>query len=390
MPMKDRIDTLLRQAVEAGEVPGVVAMVTDCEGPIYEGAFGERMLGQGTPMTVDTVGWIASMTKALTGAGAMQLVEQGRLDLDAPASRVIPEIAQAQVLTGFDDSGRPQTRPPKRPITLRHLLTHTAGFGYDTWEPRIKQYQVAADLPLTSTGKHASLNTPLLFDPGERWTYGISIDWAGKMIEAVSGQTLGEYLRVHLFEPLGMDSTAFRITPAMRARLAKVHQRGAEGALTALPDFEVVQDPEFEMGGGGLYACTGDYLKFVRMMLNDGAGNGARVLRPETVDLMARNNMGEHRVTPLRSALPARSNDAELFPGLPKSWGLSFQINLRAAPTGRPAGALMWAGLANSYYWIDRASGVGGVYLTQILPFADARSLPLYYAFETAVYQSLG
>jgi methyl acetate hydrolase len=200
---------------------------------------------------------------------------------------------------------------------------------------------------------------------------------------------LGAYLTRHLFEPLGMDSTAFKITPAMRERLAKIHQRGEGGKLTPLMELEIPQEPEFEMGGGGLYSSAGDYLKFVRMILNDGAGNGNRVLRPETVDLMARNNMGENRVGLLRTAIPPLSNDAEFFPGLPKAWGLSFQINTQRAPTGRPAGGLMWAGLANSYYWIDRASGVGGVYLTQILPFADARSLPLYYEFESAVYQSL-
>jgi methyl acetate hydrolase len=389
MSMKERIDSILGRAAQTGEIPGVVAMVTNREGTLYEGAFGRRVLDQAAAMTPDTVGWIASMTKAVTGAGAMQLVEQGRLDLDAPALRIVPEIANAQVLTGFDATGQPQTRPPKRPITLRHLLTHTAGFSYEIWNPDIQKYQAAKGLPGVTTCENAALRTPLLFDPGERWDYGINIDWAGKMVEAVSGMKLGAYLTRHLFEPLGMDSTAFKITPAMRERLAKIHQRGEGGKLTPLMELEIPQEPEFEMGGGGLYSSAGDYLKFVRMILNDGAGNGNRVLRPETVDLMARNNMGENRVGLLRTAIPPLSNDAEFFPGLPKAWGLSFQINTQRAPTGRPAGGLMWAGLANSYYWIDRASGVGGVYLTQILPFADARSLPLYYEFESAVYQSL-
>ena len=389
MSMKERIDSILGRAAQTGEIPGVVAMVTNREGTLYEGAFGRRVLDQDAAMTPDTVGWIASMTKAVTGAGAMQLVEQGRLDLDAPALRIVPEIAHAQVLTGFDAAGQPQTRPPKRPITLRHLLTHTAGFSYEIWNADIQKYQAAKGLPGVTTCENAALRTPLLFDPGERWDYGINIDWAGKMIEAVSGMKLGAYLARHLFEPLGMDSTAFKITPAMRERLAKIHQRGDDGKLTPLMELEIVQEPEFEMGGGGLYSSAGDYLKFVRMILNDGAGNGNRVLRPETVDLMARNNMGENRVSRLRTAIAPLSNDAEFFPGLPKTWGLSFQINTQRAPTGRPAGGLMWAGLANSYYWIDRASGVGGVYLTQILPFADVRSLPLYYEFESAVYQSL-
>lgn len=388
MTLKQSIDTLLERATRAGDVPGVAVAVTNREGTIYEGAAGERVRGQGPAMTPDTVGWIASMTKAVTSAGAMQLVEQGKIDLDAPASRIVAKIAEAQVLTGFDTNGRPQTRAPKRPITLRHLLTHSAGFSYEFWNADIQKAQAAWGLPGITECKDASLSTPLLFDPGERWEYGINIDWAGKMIEAVSGKRLGVYLRDNLLGPLGMNSTAFRITPAMRERLAKLHQRGDDGVLTPI-DLELTQDPEFEMGGGGLYGTVGDYAKFVRMILNGGAGNGNRVLRPETVSLMSRNNLGEARVTLLKTAIPPLSNDAEFFPGVPKTFGLGFQINERAAPTGRPAGGLMWAGLANSYYWIDPSSGLGGVYLTQILPFADHKSVSLYYAVETAVYDSL-
>lgn len=388
MAMKDSIDALLRRAAESGDVPGVVAMVANRNGMVYEGAFGKRVLGQNALMTVDTVGWIASMTKALTAAGAMQLVEQGKLDLESPASKWVPEIADSQVLDGFDASGQPRTRPPKRPITLRHLLTHTAGYGYEIWSTDIIKYQQAKGIPGITSCENAALKTPLLFDPGERWFYGINIDWAGKMVEAVSGKKLGAYLAEHLFGPLGMSSTAFKITPAMRARLAKIHQRDDKGALAAV-DLEIPQEPQFEMGGGGLYGTAGDYLKFVQMILSRGKANGKHLLKPETVDQMTRNNMGDTPVTMLKTAMPPLSNDAEFFPGVPKSWGLSFQINEAPAPTGRPAGGLMWAGLANSYFWIDLRNGIGGVYLTQILPFADKKSLPLYYDFESAVYRSL-
>ena len=383
---KSRIDAALQGAVEVGDVPGVVAMATDREGIIYEGAFGKRVLGQPAPMTVDTVVWIASMTKAVTSAGAMQLVEQGKLDLDAPAARIVPEIGSAQVLEGFDASGQPRTRPPRRQITLRHLLTHTAGFGYDIWNTDLGRYQEAKGVPGVISCQNAALTTPLLFDPGDKWYYGINIDWAGKMVEAVSGQKLGAYLQQNLLAPLGMKSTAFKITPDMRARLAKIHQRGDDDAFEPQMELEIPQEPEFEMGGGGLYSTAQDYLQFVRMILNRGKAGGAQVLKPETVDLMTRNNMGDSRVTLLTTAAPPLSNDAEFFPGLQKSWGLSFQINEEEAPTGRPAGGLMWAGLANSYFWIDPKSGIGGVYLTQILPFADKKSLPLYYAFESAFY----
>jgi methyl acetate hydrolase len=388
-PSPQAIDDLLDAAVRAGDVPGVAAMVTDAQTTRYAGAFGVRTLGEAAPMDVDTVGWIASMTKAITATAAMRLVERGRLDLDAPAADMVPEIARVEVLDGFDAAGAPRSRPPRRPVTLRHLLTHTAGFGYDTWNPEVGAWQRARGLPLMGSGQRAALFTPLLFDPGERWNYGIGIDWAGRMIEEAAGERLGEHLARQVLEPLGMASTAFRITPAMRARKAALHQRGDDGTLVAT-DHEIVQDPEFEAGGGGLYCTAADYLCFLKMVLNDGLADGHRLLRPETVDLMTRNHIGGLRVRPLRSVLPARSNDAEFFPGVPKAWSLAFQLNLAATPTGRPAGAMMWAGLSNCYCWVDRAGGLAGVFITQILPFADRCALPLFEAFETAAYRAFG
>jgi methyl acetate hydrolase len=388
MALRESADALLRGAVEKGEVPGVVALATTANGTIYEGGFGARALGGGAAMSADTVVWIASMTKALTATAAMQWVERGKLDLDGAAARWVPALGAVQVLDGFDAAGKPKLRPPKQPITLRHLLTHTAGFAYEIWSPDIIRYQQATGTPGIITCENAALGTPLLFDPGERWMYGINIDWTGKIVEAVAGMGLGAYLKEHLFDPLGMSNTAFKITPAMRSRLAKIHQRGEDGALQPL-DLELTQDPEFEMGGGGLYSTAGDYAKFVRMILNHGAGEGGRVLKPETVNLMSHNAMGDKRVVRLPSAIPPLSNDAEFFPGSSKSWGLSFMINDETAPTGRSAGSLAWAGLANTYYWIDPTKGVGGVYLTQILPFADVKSVPLYLAFEAAVYRGI-
>ena len=387
MGLKQAADKLLHSAVQDGKVPGVVAMATNREGTVYEGAFGERVLGGGQAMSLDTVGWIASMTKAITSVAAVQCVERGQLSLDTPAQAVVPAIGEAQVLTGFDAAGQPQTRPPKRPITLRHLLTHSAGFSYEIWNTDIQKVQAALGIPAVTECRNKALTTPLLFDPGERWEYGINIDWAGKMVEAVGGCKLGAYLKANLFDPLGMHSTAFRITPEMRGRLAGTHLRGPDGKLAPFP-FEIPQEPEFEMGGGGLYGTMGDYLRFVRMVLNNGQLGGERVLTPESVASLGVNHMGDGRVYRLKAAIPL-TNDAEFFPGIQKSWSLAFQINHEAAPTGRPAGGLMWAGLANSFYWIDTQTGVGGVYLTQIFPFADAATLETYYGFEKAVYASL-
>ena len=395
MTLKSRLDEILDGAAASGAVPGVVGVVTDRKHTLYEGAFGQRTLGAEGAMTPDTVGWIASMTKAITGAACMQLVEQGRIDLDSPARQWVPRLGQAQVLEGFDDAGQPRMRAPRRDITLRHLLTHTAGFGYEFWNADTGRYQAATGTPGIISCTEAALGQPLTFDPGERWRYGINIDWAGKIVEAVSGHKLGVYLAENLLGPLGMADTAFRIRPDMQARLAKIHHRGDDGTLVA-GDLVIEQNPENEMGGGGLYGTMPDYIRFVRMILNDGladgsggGGTGARVLKAETVQQMCRNAMGDLRVEMLPTQAPPLTNDAEFFPGIEKTWGLSFQINEAAAPTGRPAGGLMWAGLANSYFWIDRQTGLGGSYMTQILPFADKLSLPLFYDFETAVYQSL-
>jgi len=388
MVLKERMDGLLGAAVERGDVPGVVAVVVDRKGVLYEGAFGKRNLTTGEPMTPDTVCWIASMTKAITGACTMQLVEQGKLDLDAPAEQWVPMLKEAQVLEGWDDEGKPKLRPPTRPITLRQLLTHTAGFSYEFWNADILRYQEVMGVPNIASGKIAALKTPLLFDPGERWEYGISIDFAGLAVEAVSGKKLSAYMQDHLLSPLGMNDTAFKIRPDMRARLATIHARGEDGALAPI-EFELPQDPEFDLGGGGLYGTAGDYARFVRMVLNRGELDGVRVLDAETVDLMCQNAIGDLRVTPMKTVMPQFSNDAEFFPGLPKGWGVTWQVNLEPAPTGRSAGSLQWAGIANSYFWIDPVRGIGGVYMTQILPFADTKSLPLFEAFETEVYRAL-
>ena len=386
--MRDRIDEVLGSAVERGDVPGVVSLVVDREGTLYEGAFGERLLGSGESMTTDTVGWIASMTKAVTGAAAKQLVEQGRLDLDAPASEVCEELATATVLEGFDDDGLPIERPPATTVTLRNLLTHTSGFAYELWNADMARYLEVTGTPSIMSLQRAALGAPLMFDPGSRWEYGIGIDWAGQMVERITGQPLGAYFAEHLTGPLGMDDTAFAPTPTMAERMAAMHARAPDGSLAPM-DMPAPENPEFEMGGGGLFSTMPDYGRFVRMVLNAGTLDGERVLQSDTVDQMTCNQMGELRVLPLPCVAPMFSNAAEFFPGDPKSWGLTFQINEVPGPSGRPAGTCMWAGLANSYYWIDRANGIGGAYMTQILPFADVKSLPLFEEFEAAVYASM-
>jgi CubicO group peptidase (beta-lactamase class C family) len=339
-------------------------------------------------MTLDTVVWIASMTKAITATAAMQLIERGTITLEQPAGELVAELALPQVLEGFDAAGQPRLRPARRPVTVRHLLTHTSGFTYDIWSALMGQYQTYAAIPGIITCQNAALTTPLVCDPGERWEYGISIDWLGKVVEAVSGQRLDRYVADNICQPLGMHDTAFTLSPSMRTRLARVHQRAEDGSLqpTAM---EVPQEPDFFMGGGGLYSTAPDYMRFTQMLLQRGTFNGHQILRPETVALMSQNHIGDLHVTAMQTAVPAASHDVHFWPSMACKWGLSFLINPERTPQGRSAGSLAWAGLANTFFWIDPTARVTGVYLTQILPFFDPQAIQLFQDCEMAVYQAI-
>jgi len=379
---------VLASSVSDGDVPGVIALAANRAGVLFADAYGERELGSGVDMTLDTVCWIASMTKALTSTAAMQQVEKGQLTLDGPISDVLPQLSKVQVLEGFDDSGAPRLRPPTRPITLRHLLTHTAGFSYDIWNADIGRYCTHAGRPGIIECKNAALDTPLVADPGSAWEYGINIDWVGKAVEAATGQTLEAYFRTSVFEPLGMLDSGFVLGTSQRERLASVHARNDDGTVTPIP-FEIPQEPEFFMGGGGLYSTGPDYLRFLRMLLNRGTLDGVQILTEQTVDDMFRNQIGDLEAGVLRTVTPAASNDHDPFPGMPIRWGLGFMITTEAVPGRRSANSVAWAGLANTYYWIDPERDITGVILTQILPFADARVIKLYGEFEAAVYSGL-
>jgi len=388
MSSRARVDAVLRQAVDAREIPGVVAMAATDKGLLYEGAFGPRDLGQGPAMTLDTVFRIASMTKAVTCVAAMQLVEQGKLTLEDPVPNIDPALGSPQVLEGFDAAGAPRLRPAARPITLRHLLTHTAGFSYEIWDPDTVRYVRVSGMPSTSTGKIAALRMPLVFDPGDKWEYGVNIDWVGRLVEAISGQGIDAYFRDKIFGPLGMQDSGFVISTEQRARQASVHQRQADGSLTPLP-LETPFVPEFYAGGGGLYSTSRDYLDFLQMLLNGGAFKGARLLRPETVALMNRNHIGDIPAGILKTQAPARSNDVDLFPGAQIRWGLGYMLNMEPGPNGRSAGTVSWGGIFNTYYWLDPAKRVTGLIMTQVLPFADERSLKVYGQLERAIYDVL-
>jgi methyl acetate hydrolase len=357
-------------------------MAATDKGVLYEGAFGLRALDQSTPMTLDTVFRIASMTKAITSLAAMQLIEQGRLGLDDPAEKYLPELAGLEVFESFDAaSGAYVLRPAARPPTVKHFLTHTSGLAYPFTSAIWRDFK-------PRDGEKYPFGGPLLFDPGERWHYSTSTDVVGKLVEAVSGQKLEDYFRQHIFAPLKMDDTSYNVPEAKGPRLVAQQQRGGarmDGAIE-------LQKPQLGLtiaapiGGGGLASTADDYGRFVRMLLNGGALDGARVLKPETVALMGQNHIGAVSVPALKSALPRSADFTFIADGRDK-WGLGFLITADQVAGKRSPGSLSWGGINNTFFWIDPARGIAGVIMMQYLPFADAKALAVYDTFERGAYR---
>ena len=373
----------LATTLAAHGIPGAVALVGNRAGIIAEAAIGHKAPG-GPAMTVDAQFQIASMTKAITSVAAMQLVEHNKLSLDAPIGDLLPDLGAAQVLTGFAEDGTPQLRAPKRAVTLRHLLTHTSGLGYEFMAAELVKWRATAPAVPFS---RAALVAPLLDDPGEAWRYGTSTDWAGLAVEAASGQSLASWMQDHILGPLGMADTGFFAPQTVADRLVPLHARTPEGGLMALPvSFNGGATPEFDSGGGGLTSTAHDYLRFVRMLLNGGSLDGQQILKAETVAEMTRNQIGDLRAGVLETTVPGMSSTMEWFPEMTAKWGLGFLINPETTTNGRTAGSCAWAGIANSYYWFDPASDIAGVLMMQFMPFGDPGALAALAAFERTVY----
>lgn len=381
--MTDPRDESLDAALAAG-IPFVVAGTTSPTETTYVRAAGIRSPVTSEPASEDTVFALYSVTKLFTTTAALQCVEDGLLDLDAPARIYLPAIGDLEVLVDLAEDGTAVTRPPAREITPRMLLLHTAGIGYDMFDERCARIARArADRP-SAHPLRDSLTTPLLHDPGERWTYGMSIDWLGLIVAAVRGQRLEEVFRERIYTRCGIISTSFDVAKGMRSRLAVPHRRGRDGVIgptTTVPP----ETPELDMGGQGLFSTVPDLLALLRVWLGDGSAPGGQVLRPETVAWAMRGEPGVS-VTPLQAAIPALTREVEFLPGIRKSWGYSFLVNEDDVPGARRAGSASWAGLGNVHYWVDRASGVAGVWATQLLPFYDPAAADGAAAFERAVY----
>jgi len=385
----DEFERAAGDAVAAGRLPGLTAVAVDADGTRYEGAWGWADVEAKTALRVDSLLVIASMTKPVTSVAAMQLVERGELDLDGDAGAILPGLASPQVLRGFAaSSGEPLLEPASGHVTIRQLLTHTSGLAYNLWNADIARYMEHAGVPSMQEDGPASLEVPLVAEPGTRWEYGIGTDRLGQVVEAVSGLRLDEYFERHILGPLGMTDTAFAVPEEKADRRATIHRRTEDGALATFP-LTSLSDPRFCSGGGGLISTLADYARFLRMLLRGGELDGVRILAPETVALMGRNHIGDLDVRPLPTAMPFLTNDLEILPGITKQWGLGFQLNVEPVPGGRSAGSLAWAGLANTYFWVDPAAGIAGATFTQLFPFADGDALELLGEFERAVYRNL-
>jgi CubicO group peptidase (beta-lactamase class C family) len=381
-----RIDQVLHDAVESGTVPNVVAMAADRHGPIYEGAAGPRVAGGSGTVSADTTFRIASMTKMVATVAALQLVEQGKLDLDAPVERYRPEFADLQVLEGFDGD-TPRLRPPRSKATVRQLASHTSGLSYWFWNADIVRWQELTGTPTVMSGDAAIFTAPLVADPGERYEYGINTDWLGRVIEAAGGTSLDAYLTENILRPLGMEHTAFAISDERRQDLVPIHLRRRETGRWEPSELDWSRTPDWWAGGHGLYSTPRDYLRFQQMLLNHGELDGAHILDHDTVDAAFSNQI--HALdfpAAIATADPASSADFNAGPGY--KFGLGLLLNVHDVPGMRRAGSGAWAGLFNTHFWVDPHAGVTGAIYCQTLPFVEPSVLQVYADFEQALYAS--
>jgi len=367
------LNQTLRTGLAQRKIPAVVAMVASDNSVTYSGAFGTRD-SSGVRASVNSIFGIASMTKAITTVAALQLVEQGRVKLDEPVSRILPQLAKLEVLDGFDKNGEPKMRPAATPVTLRHLLTHTSGICYNIWDADMFKYQ---------SQKKVGPVPPLMFEPGTRWQYGMGLDWAGKLVEAISGMNLEDYFQMRILRPLEMNDTSFLVPPAKFDRVVSNYSQQKDGSLKQ-DSREAPKAPKEYSGGGGLYSTCPDYVKFMQMILQKGGKQ--KILSPATVESMEVNQIGSATAGKMKSYNQSLSSDVDIQPGATEKWGLGFLINTTPYDGGRSAGSLAWAGIFNTFYWIDPKQSLCAVLMMQFLPFVDKEAIGMLGDFERAVY----
>lgn len=372
------LDAILEEAVASGRIPAVVGMVASADQTLYAGAFGLADVEREVPVRLDSLFRIASMTKPITSTAVMQLVERGALRLDAPMSDYLVAFESAPILLGVDDSGAGQHSQARYTPTLSELLTHTSGFGYSVWNQLL-----FATTDFSKFSPTYYQQQPLIFEPGAAWAYGTSTDWAGAIVEEQSGMSLEAYFAEKILRPLAMEDTAYNVDTGKQARVVTRHQRAPDGRLTELPNDDLSLSSAFS-GGGGLKSTAGDYVRFMQMFLDQSSDN---VVSAATRAAMSQNQTGSVTVVEMQTAMPNLSNDFAMHPNSESVFGYGFEINLQDLPGRRRAGSLAWAGLYNTYFWIDPESGLCGVLLAQLTPFFDAEVVETFQNFERAAYE---
>lgn len=374
------MDQFLGDAVANQQLPGVVAAVVNKDQILYLKAFSKQDVGKNIPMAKDSIFRIASMTKPVTSVAIMMLVEQGKIRLDDPISKYLPEYKGREVIASFNEKdGTYTTRPAQREITIRHLLTHTSGLGYDFTSPTVAAL-------LKKTGK-AEQDLPLLFEPGTQWLYSTSPGVLGDLLKKLSGQSLEQYFKEKVFQPLQMADTSFYVPEEKLARLVTKHKR--EGAKL-IETLNPAKFTAFESGEGGLNSTAADYAAFVQMLLHQGSLRGTRLLKPESVRQMSSNQIGPVTVSEMPAVMPELSAAFPFGAGKDK-FGLGFQITMTEgkARHERSAGSYTWAGIYNTHFWIDPKRGIGVIFLAQNLPFYNAATMNLMRQFEHLTYANL-
>jgi methyl acetate hydrolase len=373
----------MTQAVSRGDTPGVVALVVNRDGVLYEGAAGKLDVAHDRIMAVNAIFSIASMTKPVTSVAIMMLFEEGKLKLDDPVSKYLSGFDNLRVITKFNEKDATyETRPAKRPITIRHLLTNTSGIAYSFCNP--------IENRLVEATKKNEWELPLLNDPGEKWNYSPSTAVLGMIVEKISGQPLEAYFQQHIFQPLGMVDTSYAVPLAKQPRVATKYSR-TNGLLRELPQRPIPSTPAAPFrGDGGLYSTAQDYGKFMRMLLNGGRLGSAQILRESSVRMMGENNIGSIFVELQPAVDPTYAKAFPLGAGHDK-FGLGFQIASGDPEYARfrSAGSMSWAGIYNTEFWIDPVQHIGGVMMMQTLPFYDDGALRTLRDFEELVYQDL-
>ena len=398
--MEAILDPIFQGRVDSKKIPGAAAVALDVSGDVlFSKGYGNVVAGDTSSpkVTPQTPAMMWSCTKLVTCVAGMQLIEQGKLNLDDPVEKYVPEIADIKYLDGWNDDDSPKLRKPDKPIKVLNLFTHTSGFSYDFFHPDTLKWRITHNQPpvayVTRSSKE-EYTVPLVFEPGARWEYGCNQEWIGFIIEKISGLPLAEYVDKNIIQPLGLKTTGLKLTPEQDKEFFTVHDKNAAGELTPTP-LRMVENPEVVAGGHYLYSSTSDYCQFLLTLLNNGTHpkTGVKILEKDTVknyvfkDMLPQVGCSGDGVGDVPSIISAATCTGSLLPGVPKGWSLGALINNEAAPNGRNKGSAMWAGLGNCYFWMDQAAGKLGFVVSAILPFFDRDVLYLADALERAVYE---